>query len=83
MAIRLFKVWSLIYIHLYTTNFYIVIIKIAKKLNILSKYVKKIKNWTPKKGLINFNYFPSSKKKGIKRLELDNGFSYSKSLTAL
>ena len=83
MAIRLFKVWSLIYIHLYITNFCIVIIKIAKKLNILSKYVKEIKNWTPKKGPINFNYSFSSKKKGIKRPELDNRFSYSKSLTAL
>ena len=83
MAIRLFKVWSLIYIHLYTTNFCAVIINITKKLNILSKYIKEIKNWTPKKGLINFNYPSSSKKKGIKRPELDNGFSYSKSLTML
>ena len=83
MAIRLFKVWSLIYIHLYTTNFYVVIINIAKKLNVLSKYIEEMKNWTPKKGLINFNYPFNSKKKGIKRLELDNGFSYSKSLTTL
>ena len=81
MATRLFKVQRLIYIHLYTTNFYIVIINIAKKLNILSEYVKEIKNWTPKKGLINFNYPPNSKKKGIKRPELDNGFIYSKFLT--
>jgi len=83
MAIRLFKVWSLIYIHLYITNFCIVIINIAKKLNILSEYIEEMKNWTPKKGLINFNYPFNSKKKGIKRPELDNGFSCGKSLTAL
>jgi len=82
MATRLLKVWSLIYIYLYITNFYIVIINIAKKLNVLSKYVKEIKNWTPNKDPVNFNHPPNSKKKGIKRLEPDNGFTYSKSLTA-
>ena len=65
------------------TNFCIVIMNIAKKLNILSEYVKEIKNQTPKKGLIDFDYPFSSKKKGIKRLELDNGFSCGKSLTVL
>ena len=64
------------------TNFCVVIINIAKKLNVLSKYIKEMKNWTSKKGLIDFNYPPSGKKKGTKRLELDNRFSCSESLTA-
>ena len=81
MATRLFKIWSLIYLHLYTTNFCVIIINIIKKLNIPSEYIEEMKNQTPKKGLINFNYPLSSKKKGIKRLEPDNRFSYSKSLT--
>ena len=81
MATRLFKIWSLIYLHLYTTNFCVIIINIIKKLNIPSKYIKEMKNQTLKKGLINFNYPFNGKKKGIKRLELDNGFSRSKSLT--
>ena len=83
MATRLFKIQSLIYLHLYITNFCIVIINIAKKLNIPSKYIEEIKNQTPKKGLIDFNHPLSGKKKGTKRPELDNGFSYSKSSTTL
>ena len=83
MATRLFKVWSLIYLRLYTTNFCVVIMNIAKKLNIPSEYIKEIKNQTPEKGLIDFNHPPNGKKKGTKRLEPDNGFSCSKSSTVL
>ena len=63
MATKFFKVWSLIYLHLYTTNFCVVIINIVKKLNIPSKYVEEMKNQTPKKGLIDFDHPFSSKKK--------------------
>jgi hypothetical protein len=82
-VIRLFKVWSLIYIYLYTTNLCTVIINIAKKLSVPSEYIKEIKNWTLDKGLIDFDHPPSSKKKGIKRLKPDNGFSHSEFLTVL